>query len=153
MKTRNILFAVILSVPILAISASSEACNPKDQKVVTDTVSTKAAVEKKERITGIKAGRKPETPFKSNNSLLNKSFDFNVQTLNKGVFTINFINASEKPVSIKIYDLIGNLILLDEISVQGQISRKYNFSSLKMDYFIIEVGNARYNNAKKIFVS
>lgn len=115
-----------------------------------DSVKT---VTPKARLKGIEKLIVNEHPehFKYNATI--PAFDFKVTRLTKGVFSINFTNESQRKVDIKIYDIIGNLILSEEIADQGPVSKEYNLSQLKMDYFIIEVGNARYNAAKKVTAS
>lgn len=94
----------------------------------------------------------PEDDLKYSKVLLNRNFDF---TLNrgksKGAFNISFFNSTEKPLTIKIYDVIGNLILKEEISSLGKFEKNYDLSFYKSGLFLVEIGNSKYNLTKSIF--
>ena len=84
--------------------------------------------------------------------LVNPEFDFSLKQTGKGMFTISFYKKSEKPVTIKIYDLIGNLIQQETVSKSGHFNKEYNLNYYNPKFFIVEAGSSQYNKTKSIIV-
>ncbi|MEM7549966.1 MAG: hypothetical protein AAF363_09835 [Bacteroidota bacterium] len=96
--------------------------------------------------------QQPEDDLNYSKVLLNNNFDFTLKnTGKKGSFDVKFYNSTEKPVMIKVYDVIGNLIIEEEIGKLGNIEKRYDFSEYKSSLFLVEIGNSKYNLTKSIF--
>lgn len=94
--------------------------------------------------------KNPEKKLRYTRSLLNKDFDFSLEATSKGKFSLSFFNNTNEAVAIKVYDVIGNLIFTEQISVKGNFVKEYDLSFYKTDFFVVEVGNARYNKTKSV---
>ncbi len=85
------------------------------------------------------------------NSLLNREFDFELTPTANGKFQLSFYNNTNKEeIEIKVYDIIGNLIMHETLPVNGQFSKEYDMSVYKTRLFVVEVGNSKYNKAKSV---
>lgn len=89
----------------------------------------------------------------SKNLLVNPDFDFKLNPTDKGKFILSFYNNEKKPLVIKVYDLIGNLILQETVTEQGPFTKEYDLSFYKAYFFMVEVGNTRYNKTKTVIAS
>ena len=92
----------------------------------------------------------PEKSIKYSKSILNQGFDFDLQPVAKGKFRVSFLNESDKRMDIRVYDIIGNLILEETVRSNGTVSRVYDLSYYKSQFFVVEIGNAKYNKTKSI---
>ncbi len=92
----------------------------------------------------------PENHYKYNKSILDKNFDFQLASPSKGKISLSFVNYQNVPVAIRVYDLIGNLILEENVYDKGAINKEYDFSFSKTDLFVVEVGTAKYNKTKSV---
>lgn len=99
-------------------------------------------------ITG--AEKRLESKLKYSRSVLNTDFDFSLTSTAKGKFSLSFFNNTNDVVAIKIYDLIGNLIFTEQVSAQGNFVKEYDLSFYETDFFVVEVGSAKYNKTKSI---
>ncbi len=82
--------------------------------------------------------------------LVNPDFDFKLKSTQKGKFILSFYKSQSKAVTIKIYDLTGNLILQESVSDEGSFSKEYDLSYYKPKFFVVEVGSSQYNKTKSI---
>ena len=82
--------------------------------------------------------------------LVNGEFDFKLNKTSKGQFIISFFKNENKPVVVKIYDITGNLLKQETVVNNGSFSKEYNLSYYKPSFFVVEVGNAKYNKTKSI---
>ena len=92
----------------------------------------------------------PESPFNNSAGSVNQSLSFDLKTISKRKFSISFLNKNQSDVKVKIYDVIGNLIVEDKISSKGYFYKEYDLSFYNTDLFIIEVGNSKYNKTKSL---
>jgi hypothetical protein len=92
----------------------------------------------------------PEPKLNYTKSILNQDFDFNLNSVEKGKFKLSYVNQHERYVTVRIYDFVGNLILQEQVPGQGLVNREYDLSFLKTKFFIVEVGNAKYNKTKSV---
>lgn len=84
--------------------------------------------------------------------LVNPDFDFKLKRTDTGKFTVNFYCDSKKAVTIKIYDIIGNLIKQETITEEGLVSKEFDLTYYNPKFFIVEAGSSQYNKTKSIIV-
>lgn len=84
--------------------------------------------------------------------LVNPDFDFKLKKTETGKFTISFYKENSKSTTIKIYDLIGNLIKQETVSKSGLFTKEYDLSYYNPKFFIVEAGSSQYNKTKSIIV-
>ncbi|GGZ26490.1 hypothetical protein GCM10007049_18970 [Echinicola pacifica] len=79
--------------------------------------------------------------------------DFNLKSTGSKKFKIILEKNIPEKTSIKIFDIIGNLIMEDTISPEDGKQKDYDFSEVKSQLFVVEVGNAKYNKTKSIYAN
>lgn len=84
--------------------------------------------------------------------LVNPEFDFKLKKTETGKFTISFYKENDKSTTIKIYDLIGNLIKQETVSESGLFNKEYDLSYYNPKFFIVEAGSSEYNKTKSVIV-
>ncbi|WPP52554.1 T9SS type A sorting domain-containing protein [Catalinimonas niigatensis] len=94
-----------------------------------------------------------ETNLKYSKNLLNQDFDFELNPLAQGKFSLNMLQDTKAMVSIKVYDIIGNLVYEENVKIRGSFKKEFDLSFLKTKFFIVEVGNKDFNKTKSIVVS
>lgn len=94
-----------------------------------------------------------ETNLKYSKNLLNQDFDFELNPLAQGKFSLNMLQDTKAMVSIKVYDIIGNLVYEENVKIRGSFQKEFDLSFLKTKFFIVEVGNKDFNKTKSIVVS
>ncbi len=94
-----------------------------------------------------------ETNLKYSKNLLNQNFDFELNPVAQGTFSLNMLHDTKAMVSIKVYDIIGNLLYEENVRVRGSFKKEFDLSFLKTKFFIVEVGNKDFNKTKSIVVS
>lgn len=82
--------------------------------------------------------------------LVNPDFDFKLKSTQKGKFILSFYKNQDKALTVKIYDITGNLVLQETVSDNGSFSKEYDLSYYKPKFFIVEVGSSEYNKTKSI---
>jgi len=92
----------------------------------------------------------PEKPFNYSNATLNQSVSFDLNAISKRKFSVSFLNKNHSQIAVKIYDIIGNLIIEENVSGKGYFYKVYDLSFYNSDLFIIEVGNSKYNKTKSL---
>ncbi|MFP4092875.1 MAG: hypothetical protein ACLFUB_00205 [Cyclobacteriaceae bacterium] len=91
-----------------------------------------------------------ETPIKYSRSLLNQDFDFELKSVAHGKFKVNILNDTKAKVSIRVYDVIGNLLYEENVRIRGSFMKEFDLSQLKTNFFIVEIGNNTFNKTKSI---
>jgi hypothetical protein len=91
-----------------------------------------------------------ELEVEPNDGILN--FDFEVRTLGSRRFMVSFTNPDAIPAYVRVYDAIGNVVNQESVAPKGRFSRQYDMSKSKSEMYIIEVGNGKYNNTKRVFL-
>lgn len=94
-----------------------------------------------------------ETNLKYSKNLLNQNFDFELNPISQGKFSLNMLHDTKAMVSIKVYDIIGNLLYEENVKIRGSFKKEFDLSFLKTKFFIVEVGNKDFNKTKSIVVS
>ncbi|ADR22159.1 hypothetical protein MATR_02030 [Marivirga tractuosa] len=84
--------------------------------------------------------------------LVNPEFDFKLKKTETGKFTLSFYKDTDKSTTIKIYDLIGNLIKQETVSKAGLFTKEYDLSYYNPKFFVVEAGSSEYNKTKSIIV-
>lgn len=84
--------------------------------------------------------------------LVNPEFDFKLKKTETGKFTISFYKENNKSTTIKIYDIIGNLIKQETVSKSGLFTKEYDLSYYNPKFFIVEAGSSEYNKTKSVIV-
>lgn len=79
-----------------------------------------------------------------------QEFDFQLSATAKGEFTISFDNKTQKKLDVKVYDIIGNLIMEEKTSAQGKFVRAYDLSYYKSHFFLVEVSNNKHQKLKRV---
>ena len=83
-------------------------------------------------------------------SVLNKDFDFELKAVAQGKFKLNILQDTKAMVSIKVYDVIGNLLYVENVKIRGSFAKEFDLSELKTRFFIVEIGNESFNKTKSI---
>ena len=82
--------------------------------------------------------------------LVHEKLDFKLSKTQSGSFIVSFYNNESKPVVVKIYDITGNLVKQETVVQKGSFSKEYNLAYYKPSFFVVEVGNSKYNRTKSI---
>ena len=91
-----------------------------------------------------------ESHLRYSNAVLNQDFDFQLKALSHGKFELNVLQDTKAMVSIKVYDVIGNLLYEENVKIRGSFAKEYDLSELKTRFFIVEIGNESFNKTKSI---
>lgn len=94
-----------------------------------------------------------ETNLKYSKTPLNQDFDFELNPLEQGKFSLNVLHDTKAMVSIKVYDIIGNVLYEENVRIRGSFKKEFDLSTLKTKFFIVEIGNKDFNKTKSIVVS
>jgi hypothetical protein len=97
--------------------------------------------------TRISKAKTIERPFRTE---WQQQFDFTMAVTAKGQFDIFFENATQASLEVKVYDIIGNLVLSDQAYGQGKFVKSYDLSYYKSQFFLVEVGNEKHQKLKRI---
>lgn len=87
--------------------------------------------------------------FFSNQPTSLKTSPYKIQSLGRGQFEIILFNQDHEQMNIQVYDVIGNL-LVEEVSDQSQIRRKFDLSESKSRLFVVKFGNNKVTTVKKV---
>lgn len=77
--------------------------------------------------------------------------DFNLQSIGKKKFKVVLEKKSAANTKIKIYDVLGNLIIEDKIKPEDGTEKSFDFSHINSQLFVVEVGNLKFNRTKSIY--
>lgn len=91
-----------------------------------------------------------ENRVRYSRNILTQSFDFQLETISPGKFQINITGGSRTDMSIKVYDVIGNLLYEDDVRIRGFLQKELDLSDYKSNFFIIRIGNDEVNKTKSI---
>ncbi|MCC5937891.1 MAG: hypothetical protein JJU34_11475 [Lunatimonas sp.] len=95
--------------------------------------------------------RRFETELSFPKDLSTPEVKFDLQLTGSRKFKIVLDEASKELTKVKIFDILGNLILEDKISPNDGLQKNYDFSGTNSQLFVVEVGNAKYNKTKSIY--
>lgn len=96
-------------------------------------------------------GRRFESEISFPRDLNTPEVKFNLQLTGSRKFKIILDETSKELTNVRVFDILGNLILEDKISPKDGLQKHYDFSSTNSQLFVVEVGNAKYNKTKSIY--
>ena len=82
--------------------------------------------------------------------VLREELDFDLTPVSAGKFKLNIRTRTKGFYSVKVYDVIGNLLHEEKVRVRGSFQRELDMSEYMTKFFIIEVGNQETNKTKSI---
>ena len=82
--------------------------------------------------------------------ILREELDFELTPVSEGKFKLNLTTQTKGFYSIKIYDVIGNLLYERKVRVRGNFQQELDMSEHSTNFFIIEIGNEEFNKTKSI---
>lgn len=82
--------------------------------------------------------------------LLKQDFDYELMPIGDRSFKLKFVNQPSDYLDIKIYDIIGNLILTESVKQARDSELEYQFDEIKSKIFVIKVKSGKVNLTKKI---
>ena len=91
-----------------------------------------------------------ETGIRYSRNVLNRDFDFELKAISQGKFKLNVLQDTKAMVSIRVYDVIGNLLHEENVKIRGSFAKEFDLSSLNTRFFIVEIGNQDFNRTKSI---
>lgn len=94
--------------------------------------------------------RPPESTLNYKNKLVAKPLEYELSAIDENSFKVKFINQPTDYLDIKIYDVIGNLILTESVKQAKNTELKYQFDEIKSKIFVIKVKSGKQNLTKKI---
>ncbi|WP_232835056.1 T9SS type A sorting domain-containing protein [Pleomorphovibrio marinus] len=95
--------------------------------------------------------RRLETEISFPADLYTPEIKFDLQPIGNRKFKIVLDQKSNQLTKVKVFDILGNLIMEDKISPEDGTQKLYDFSNLNSQLFVVEVGNAKYNKTKSIY--
>lgn len=97
--------------------------------------------------------RKVETEISFPRDLHIPEVKFDLRSTGNKKFTLVLDEKSYQLTNVKVFDILGNLILEDKIRPEDGTQKNYDFSSINSHLFVVEVGNAKYNKTKSIYAN
>ena len=97
--------------------------------------------------------RRVETEISFPKDLYVPEVKFNLRSTGKKKFIIILDENSNQLTNVKVFDILGNLILEDKIRPEDGRHKSYDFSGINSQLFVVEVGNAKYNKTKSIYAN
>lgn len=91
-----------------------------------------------------------EQNLRYSKAILTKDFDFKLTSVSEGKFSIDFPNDIKEVVSIKVYDIIGNILYEKKVKIKGSRPQQIDLSLKKTNFFIVEIRNEEFNKTKRI---
>jgi|SRR5690554_4093046 len=95
--------------------------------------------------------KKTEIAISFPNYLNASAVDFKLTSLGHKKFKVVLNEAATEDTHVKIYDILGNLILRDKIKPEDEKEKSFDFSSINSQLFVVEVGNGKYNKTKSVY--
>ena len=87
-----------------------------------------------------------------NKGLLGNKLDYQLLPTHDRKFKLKITNSNQANFKVKIYDLIGNLILIDDLSEEQNGEKEYDFSDRKTKIFVVKVGDGEEHVTKKVTI-
>ncbi|WP_200976258.1 hypothetical protein [Echinicola sp. 20G] len=97
--------------------------------------------------------KKPENNITFPTNLNTPDIDFDLKSTGQKKFKIILDENIKTKTTVKIFDIIGNLILEDAIIPEDGKQKSYDFSHIKSQLFVVEVGNSKYNKTKSVYAN
>jgi hypothetical protein len=80
------------------------------------------------------------------------NIEFEVRLTAPRRFAVIFENPDGNSIYVKVYDMVGNQVAQEISNHKGRFAKEFDMSSSRSEVFIVEVGNARINNTKRVFL-
>lgn len=103
-----------------------------------------------EEKTALNFARPEESTLNYNSKLVVKPLEYELSVVDEHSFKVKFINQPSDYLDIKIYDVIGNLILKESVKQAKDSELEYQFDEIKSKIFVIKVKSGKENLTKKI---
>jgi hypothetical protein len=84
--------------------------------------------------------------------LLGNKLDYQLLPTDGRKFILKITNSKLSDFDVKIYDVIGNLILSDDLSEENNGEKEYDFSDRKTKIFVVKVGSGEEKLTKKVTI-
>jgi hypothetical protein len=97
--------------------------------------------------------RKVETEISFPRDLHTPEVKFNLKSTGTKKFSVILEEKSDQMTNVRVFDILGNLILEDKIGPEDGKQKNFDFSSINSQLFVVEVGNAKYNKTKSIYAN
>ncbi|SHN08584.1 hypothetical protein SAMN04488057_106138 [Cyclobacterium lianum] len=94
-----------------------------------------------------------ETEISFPRELNSPDVNFDLKSLGNKKFKLVLEKPNQSLTNVKIYDILGNLILHDKLKPADGVQKNYDFTHLNSKLFVVEVGNARYNKTKSVYAN
>lgn len=83
-------------------------------------------------------------------TLSTPTLDYNLEPISDGHFKLIFVNSPSEYVRIKIYDIIGNLVLSEDTKYALNNEIEYNFNEKNSKIYVVKVESGNDNLTKKV---
>ncbi|WP_339925052.1 hypothetical protein [uncultured Cyclobacterium sp.] len=94
-----------------------------------------------------------ETEISFPKELNTPAINFDLKSVGNKKFKLILDKPNAQLTNVKIFDILGNLILQDQLLPDGGLQKNYDFTHLNSKIFVVEVGNAKYNKTKSIYAN
>ncbi|MFO7824980.1 MAG: hypothetical protein R6V72_13650 [Cyclobacterium sp.] len=97
--------------------------------------------------------RPVETEISFPKDLSSPDVNFDLHSLGNKKFKLVLEKPNQTLTNVKIYDILGNLILHEKLKPEDGMQKNYDFTHLNSKLFVVEVGNAKYNKTKSVYAN
>ena len=94
-----------------------------------------------------------ETEISFPKELNTPAINFDLKSVGNKKFKLILDEPNANLTNVKIFDILGNLILQDQLLPGGDLQKNYDFTHLNSKIFVVEVGNSKYNKTKSIYAN
>jgi len=98
----------------------------------------------------INYGKGVESKISYNKEINTNTLNYKLEPVSEGSFKLIFINQPKGSVNIKIYDIIGNLVLTDENKYSINSEIEYNFNEMNNRIYVVKVEVGSEKLTKKV---
>ncbi|MEX2593206.1 MAG: hypothetical protein WD426_10550 [Anditalea sp.] len=95
--------------------------------------------------------KRVETGVSFPNNLNSSTVDFKLKSTGEKKIKVILEAKILNNTKVKIYDIVGNLIIEDHIKPSDDSEKSFDFSHVNSKLFVVEVGNSKYNKTKSIY--
>jgi hypothetical protein len=81
-----------------------------------------------------------------------QNIEFEVRLTAPRRFAVVFENPDGNPIYVRVYDMVGNQVAQEVSNQKGRFAKEFDMTNNRSEVFIVEVGNARINNTKRVFL-
>ena len=84
--------------------------------------------------------------------LLGSKLDYQLVPSDDRKFVLKITNSNQENLKVEIFDVIGNLILTDDLTETSNGEKEYDFSDRKTKIFVVKVGVGEEKLTKKVTI-